>query len=50
MATYSSILAWKIPKAGKTGGLLSMGQKESEKPQQLNTHKYSPPKIAIMGS
>ena len=36
MATYSSILAWKIPK--ETGGLLSMGSKESEKTEQLNTH------------
>ena len=38
MATYLSVLAWKIPKAEKTGGLLSMGSKESEKPEQLNTH------------
>ena len=38
MATYLSILAWKIPKAEKTGGLLSMGSKESEKTEQLNTH------------
>ena len=27
-----------------------MGSKESEKPKQLNTHKYNPPKIAIIGS
>ena len=25
MATHSSVLAWKIPGAGKPGGLLSMG-------------------------
>jgi len=25
MATHSSVLAWRIPGAGKPGGLLSMG-------------------------
>ena len=25
MATYSSVLAWRIPGTGKPGGLLSMG-------------------------
>ena len=25
MATYSSVLAWRIPGTGETGGLLSMG-------------------------
>ena len=25
MATHSSVLAWRIPGMGKTGGLLSMG-------------------------
>ena len=25
MATYSSVLAWRIPGMGETGGLLSMG-------------------------
>ena len=25
MATHSSVLAWKIPGAGKSGGLMSMG-------------------------
>ena len=25
MATYSSVLAWRIPGMGKPGGLLSMG-------------------------
>ena len=27
MATYSSILAWKIPRAVEPGGILSMGPK-----------------------
>ena len=25
MATYSSVLAWRIPETGEPGGLLSMG-------------------------
>ena len=25
MATYSSVLAWRIPGTGEAGGLLSMG-------------------------
>ena len=28
MATYSSVLAWRIPGMGKPGGLLSMGSHE----------------------
>ena len=28
MATYSSILAWRIPGIGEPGGLLSMGSHE----------------------
>ena len=28
MATYSSILAWRIPWTEKTGGLQSLGRKE----------------------
>ena len=30
MATYSSILAWKIPRTEKPGGLESMGSQESD--------------------
>ena len=30
MATHSSILAWRIPWTEETGGLQSMGQKESD--------------------
>ena len=30
MATHSSILAWRIPWTEETGGLHSMGQKESD--------------------
>ena len=38
MATYSSILAWRIPGTEKPGGILSMGLKESDMTEQL-THK-----------
>ena len=30
MATHSSVLAWRIPEMGKTGGLPSMGSTESD--------------------
>ena len=30
MATYSSILAWRIPGTGEPSGLLSMGRTESD--------------------
>ena len=30
MATYSSILAWKIPQTEEAGGLQSMGSQESD--------------------
>ena len=30
MATHSSILAWRIPGTEETGGLQSMGHKESD--------------------
>ena len=36
MATYSSILAWGIPWTGESGGLQSMGWKESNTTKQLN--------------
>ena len=38
MATYSSILAWRIPGTEKPGGILSLGLKESDMTEQL-THK-----------
>ena len=37
MATYLSILAWKIPWTEEPGGLQSMGRKESDMAQQLST-------------
>ena len=37
MATHSSILAWKIPRAKEPGGLQSMGRKESDMTEQLST-------------
>ena len=38
MATHSNVLAWRIPRAGEPGGLLSMGSHESDTTEQLN-HK-----------
>ena len=35
MATYSSILAWRIPWTEEPDGLQSMGQKESDTTEQL---------------
>ena len=37
MATYSSILAWKIPWTEKPGGLLSLGQ-EDPLEEEMATH------------
>ena len=38
MATYSSILAWRVPWTEKPGGLHSMGSQESDTTEQLSTH------------
>ena len=35
MATYSSVLAWRIPWTEKPGGLQSMGSKELDTTEQL---------------
>ena len=40
MATPSSILAWRILWTEEPGGLQSMGQKESDKTERLNTAQY----------
>ena len=37
MATHSSILAWRIPWKAESGGLQSMGGKESDTTEQLMT-------------
>ena len=37
MATHSSILAWRIPVTEEPGGLQFMGQKESDKTEQVST-------------
>ena len=40
MATHSSMLAWKIPWTEESGGLQSMGCKESDTTERLtHTHK-----------
>ena len=41
MAPHSSILAWKIPWTKKTGGLLSVGHKESDTTERLHFHFHS---------
>ena len=38
MATYSSILAWKIPWTEDPGGLQSMELRASDATERLNTH------------
>ena len=38
MATYSSILAWRIPWTEELGGLESMGRKESDTTERLHVH------------
>ena len=40
MATYSSILAWRIPWTEEPGGLQSMGSQELDMPEPLN---HQPP-------
>ena len=41
MAIHSSILAWRIPWTEKSGGLQSMGLKESDTTEQLtHTHMF----------
>ena len=39
-ATHSSIPAGKIPRTEEPGRLQSMGQKESDTTEQLNTYSY----------
>ena len=38
MATHSSILAWKIPRAEEPGGLQSMESQELDTTERLNHH------------
>ena len=50
MATYSSILAWRIPGTEERGRLQSMGsqsyspwgRKESDTTERLSTHTFNP--------
>ena len=41
MATYSSILAWRIPWTEELGGLQSMGHKELDTTERLHFHFHS---------
>jgi len=38
MATHSSILAWEIPGTEEPGGLQSMGSRQSDMTEQLNSN------------
>ena len=40
MATYSSILAWKIPRAVEPGGIQSMGPKQLDITEQVSTKQH----------
>ena len=42
MATCSSILAWRIPWPGESGGLQSMGSQESDMAEQQNMDQHLP--------
>ena len=37
MATHSSVLAWRIPRTGKPGGLLSMGSHSRTRLKRLGS-------------
>ena len=41
MATHSSILAWRIPWTEESGGLQSMGHKESDTTERLKLSCFS---------
>ena len=47
MATHSSILAWRIPWTEEPGRLQSMGCKESDTIEELNTHTYFKIKVTV---
>ena len=48
MATYSNILAWRIPWTEESGGLQSMGSQKSDMAEQL-THTYVLIRSLLMG-
>ena len=41
MASFSSILAWKIPQTEEPGGLQSIGHKELDTTEWLNGHTHA---------
>ena len=41
MATHSSILAWRIPRMGEPGGLLSLGSHSQTRLKQLSSSSSS---------
>ena len=43
MATHSSILAWRIPRAEEPGRLQSTGSQELDATEQLNHHHHHSP-------
>ena len=50
MATYSSILAWRISGTGEPGGLQSMGHKELDTAEQLTLSPKGPPEEEHQGA
>ena len=40
MATPSTILAWKVPRAEEPGGLRPWGHKESDRTEQLTQFQF----------
>ena len=48
MDTHSSILAWKIRRTEEPGGLQSMGHKELDITERLNTLKTLAPVSALL--
>ena len=47
MATYSSILAWRIPWTEEPGKLQSMGLQESDTIEQLSLRRWSFPGFGL---
>ena len=46
--THSSILAWRIPQAEESGGLLFMGSQESDTTEQVNKNDTTVPERTLL--
>ena len=47
MATYSSVLAWRIPGTGEPGGLLSVGSQSQTRLKQLSSSSSSTETVGL---